>query len=365
MHKVTLGFLAVHLNHENGYATEIAKRSASFNIECVRFEPTSIDPSTLTINGEKYDSITQTWKIASFSIPTFIYDRCFYNNQQASKKSKPIVDWLKKNPSTTFLGFGLPDKWQIYSNLIDSEPINSYLPETEKLTTSAQIIKHIRTNSSCMLKPISGSRGNGIIAVRQTSNDVNITYHKGHDKKTKSFQSLQLFSDWCDRLIKQQSYLLQPFLSLTDQEGYPFDIRLLLQKDRNGEWILVEKGVRKGYHGSFLSNLNSGGAPITYEEWSKSLTMKQKFLLEDELSTIITHLPKLLDMKFNRLFEVGIDIGFAQDGSTWILDINSKPGRKTFVETKPHLKDVLYESPLAYCHYLMKQRDNKGAEVNE
>lgn len=358
--KPTLGFLAVHLSHENGYATEIAKRSASYNIQCVRFEPTSIDPSTLTITGETFDHDSQTWKSSSFSIPSFIYDRCFYNSKKALKKSKPIVEWLKKNPSTTFLGFGLPDKWTIYSTLKKENVVNSYLPETERVTSPIQIIKQLRTNSSCLLKPVTGSRGSGIVSVKHTFENITITYHNGQDKKTRCFASFSLFSDWCEKLLKQQDYLLQPLLPLIDRHGYPFDIRLLLQKNAKGSWALIDKGVRKGYHGSFLSNLNSGGDPITYEEWSEALTQKQQFLLEDELSTIVSHLPILLEEKFNRLFEIGIDIGYAKDGSIWILDINSKPGRKTFVDTKPELKQTLYESPLAYCRYL-----TKGVEVNE
>ncbi len=362
LERITLGFLVVHLTHENGYATEIAKRSASYNIDCVRFEPTSIDPSELSITGERFDLSSQTWVPDTFTIPTFIYDRCFYNQSNASRKSKPIVEWLKKNPATTFLGFGLPDKWKVISTIRKDKLIRSYLPDTELIETPIQILKRLKVDSSCLLKPITGSRGVGIIAIQQTPQEITLTYHKGPDKKTRSFDSIKLFIDWCERLLKQHTYLLQPLLPLVDNQGYPFDIRILLQKDANGQWSLVEKGVRKGYQGSFLSNLTSGGDPMTYEQWSQQLTLKQKFLLEDELTTIVSHLPSLLEEKFGRLFELGIDIGYAKNGSTWILDLNSKPGRKTFIETKPKLKQTLYESPLAYCRYLVTIK-NKGAAI--
>ncbi|WP_226670090.1 YheC/YheD family protein [Metabacillus litoralis] len=365
MQKKTLGFLVINKKHENTYITEIAKRSEPYNIECVRFEPTSIDPTSLMITGEKFEPKAQQWVDTSFSIPSFIYDRCFYNNQQASKKGKPIVEWLKKNPTTTFLGFGLPDKWKLYTSLLNDQTIDPYLPPTELLNDSIQVIKHLKLSGPCILKPIHGSRGVGIIAVKQSSDSITVTYHKGHDKKHKVFSSLKDLSKWCEKLILQQPYLLQPYLPLTDANNYPFDIRLFMQKDRNGEWHLIEKGVRKGYHGSFLSNLNSGGDPLRFQDWSQDLTHKQKYLLEDELSTIIDCLPPLLEEKFKQLFEIGVDIGYAKDGSIWILDINSKPGRKTFTKTNPHLKEQLYKAPLEYCQYLSKYNNVKGVETND
>lgn len=362
---VTLGFLNINKNHENGYATELAKRSAQFNIQCVRFEPMSIDPSSLMIQGEKFDHQFQVWKSDSFPIPSYIYDRCFYHRKQITQKSKPIVEWLKKNPQTTFLGFGLPDKWKIYTSLQSDPVISCYLPTTELVRDPTQILRRLKVDSTCLLKPTSGSRGVGIITVNHSSQSITITYHKGPDKKTKSFLTQKEFSEWCEKLLQQKSYLLQPLLPLLDTHGYPFDIRLFLQKDENGSWYLVGKGVRKGYYGSFLSNLHCGGETLTYEDWSSTLTSTQKILLEDELRTIIDHLPTLLEEKCGRLFEIGVDIGYAKDGSVWILDMNSKPGRKTLTETNPTLAEKLFKAPLAYCHFLVKQGSQKGVEINE
>lgn len=351
----TLGFLVVNKHHENGYATEIAKRSAQFNIQFVRFEPTSIEPSTLMINGEKFDQHTQNWKSEVFPIPSYIYDRCFYHQKQSIHKCKPIVEWLKKNPQTTFLGFGLPDKWKIYQSLQSDPIISSYLPHTELVREPNQILHRLKVDTTCLLKPINGSRGNGIIAVKHHTKAITITYHKGTDKKSKDFQSVKEFAGWCEKLLKQQTYLLQPLLPLLDNREYPFDIRLFLQKNKHGKWNLVGKGVRKGYYGSFLSNLNSGGDALTYSDWSSTLSAKQKVLLEDELRTIIARLPTLLEEKVTRLFEIGVDIGYAKDGSVWILDINSKPGRKTLTETNPNAAEILFEAPLAYCQFLRNQ----------
>ena len=356
LEQVTLGFLVVNKNHEHSYLTEVAKRSSTYDMLCVRFEPTSIDPTTLMISGEKFDLHSQDWKDHQFPIPSFIYDRCFYNRKQVTKKNKPIVDWLKKNPQTSFLGFGLPDKWEIYHSMQKDPIISCYLPNTELVQDSIQILRKLKVETKCLLKPINGSRGAGIIAVNQTSHSIKLTYHKGRDKKTKEFYSLKDFEEWCTKLIQQQTYLLQPLLPLLDTNHYPFDIRLFFQKSQHGKWHLVGKGIRKGYYGSFLSNLNSGGETLTYEDWSSTLTSRQKVLLEDDLKTIVDHLPSSLEEHCNQLFEIGVDIGYAKDGSVWILDMNSKPGRKTLLQTQPELSERLYNAPLVYCKYLVSRQ---------
>ncbi|MDQ0232333.1 YheC/YheD family endospore coat-associated protein [Metabacillus malikii] len=353
MAHVTLGLLTVTSKHEHHYLTETAKMSKLYDIECVRFTPGAIDPKTLRIDGERFCTKSEEWQTDNFSIPDYIYDRCFYNRK--AKKEKPIVDWLKNYPKTTFLGYGLPDKWTLYQSLKSDSTIGCYLPATTLVQSPNQILAHLRSHSNCLIKPRNGSRGVGILAIQLASNTIKVTYHKGRDKKTKNFHSIKEFNIWIEKLIAQNDYLLQPLLQLNDKQSFPFDIRLFMQKNGNGQWELVEKGIRKGYKGSFLSNLYSGGETINYSEWCLSLSNKQKTLLEDNLQTIVSQLPHILENRFQRLFEIGIDIGYAQDESVWILDINSKPGRKTILTTSPHLSNRLYEAPLAYCHYLSQQ----------
>ncbi|MFC0272109.1 YheC/YheD family protein [Metabacillus herbersteinensis] len=365
MDSTTLGFLTLNLNHENKYVTEIAKRSLHYKIECVRFEPTSISPANLEVKGEHYDHSAKEWMSSVFSIPPFIYDRCFYQKNQLSQKSKPIVEWLKNYHKTTFLGQGLPDKWKIHKALQKDSILSCYLPQTILVKDSVQIQQQLAAQGACLLKPINGSKGLGIFAVKLEKKFILLTYHIGRDKQNRKFPSLQEFGDWCQKLLQQNDYLLQPFLSLQDTQGYPFDIRLLLQKNEEGNWCLRGKGIRKGYYGSFLSNLNTGGESLIFEDWFNSLTAHNQVLVNDELKTISDRLPTILEGNFPNLFELGVDIGFAKDGSLWILDINSKPGRKVILQTKPNLEDTLYEAPLTYCRFLKKQSSLKGVEPIE
>ncbi|MBD1383362.1 YheC/YheD family endospore coat-associated protein [Metabacillus arenae] len=357
---ITLGFLTVQAEHEIIYATKLAKRAADFGIKIIRFCPTDIEPASLSIEGRLYDSSKDQWVIKKTELPSFIYDRCFYQNNSLSPKSRPIVQWLKSNPNITFLGMGLPNKGEVYEAIKKHSTLSAYLPPTEKIANSIQIIDYLRKQEKCVLKPLNGSGGRGIILLELYSKKVDLTYHHGKNKQTKSFYSLKELESFCHSLMQKQSYLVQPLLQLKDSSGYPFDIRYLLQKNEHGKWTFKGDGVRRGYKGSFLSNLASGGEYISYQDWAATLTPFQKVVFEDEIKTILEELPPYLDKTFPSLFELGIDIGVSDDSCIWLLDINSKPGRQIILKNEAHKqKDEIYEAPLKYCRYLADKQETK------
>ncbi|MBD8067739.1 YheC/YheD family protein [Bacillus sp. PS06] len=352
---VSFGFITVHLGQENLYSTEIAKRAKKYGIQVYRFTPTSIEPTTEQIQGQRFDPINETWKKESFSLPRFLYDRCFYGNDEASKKAQPIMNWLKKNPNTTFIGHGLPDKWKIYHTLKQDKDLTFYLPKTTLVTSVEKILNDLMKEKKLLLKPVSGSMGKGIIGLFIESNGIKLVTHQRKNLITKTFIHKQSFYDYLEVLLKKQTYLCQPYLPIQDNNQLPFDIRILLQKDKNGKWNELGRGIRKGSKNFLISNIGSGGEVISFEEWSTHLSPHDLYLLNENINTITARLPQVLESSFHRLFELGLDLGLASDGSMWILDTNSKPGRKVIVSTSPDKLDDIYSAPLRYCNYLLKQ----------
>lgn len=353
---ITFGFLSLHIDHEVEYATEIARRAGAFGITVYRFTPTSIRPNSEEIDGLIFNGEKQIWEHHTFQIPQFLYDRCFYHHDSISKKSMPIVAWLKNNPNTTFIGHGLPNKWHIYKTLIANPILKNYVPKTEKAISASQIISKLKKEARLLLKPESGSQGRGIIDVSIQKERILMKTHQNQTVVSKQFTDISRFIAWVEKRITSENYLIQSFLLLQDNSNQPFDIRVFLQKDADGNWVERGRGIRKGKKGSFISNISSGGEIILFTDWMKGLTNYQQIILQDEINTIINHLPQTLEASFSNLFEIGIDIGMDKDDRIWILDSNSKPGRKVIVKTNPLIQDVLYQAPLQYCLNLAKQR---------
>ncbi|UOY92037.1 YheC/YheD family protein [Ectobacillus sp. JY-23] len=349
-----LGLLSIRAT-EMEYFTEIAKRGHLYNIQVVRFTPTDINPATELISGFLFHNETQTWKKEIFPIPSYIYDRCFYNGTDASRKARPIVEWLKKRPSTTFLGHGLPDKMQTYAILQKHKTVAHYLPATETATTE-NVWDDISKKGEVVLKPLQGSQGNGLchIIMRRKSFEVYIQSVK--DVKQEVFQTKEQLINWLNTTL-HRPYVKQPYLSVQDRMGRPFDIRILLQKNEQGKWQEAGRGVRIGDEQSLVSNLNAGSHAFSYPTWKQSYPRRDIALFESDLHTLISAVPAALEKELPPLFEIGIDVAFDRNRAVWLLDVNSKPGRKVLLESNPSCAEGLYRAPLLYCHSLAKGAD--------
>ncbi|MEH7222698.1 YheC/YheD family protein [Bacillus sp. JJ1566] len=349
---ISLGFVTLYPNQERFYATELAKRAPELGIQLYRFTPTSIEPTSELVHGEKYNHITNTWEQSTFEIPMYLYDRCFYSSDEVSKKSQPIMNWLKLRPATAFIGHGLPNKWEIYNTLRQDIELSPYIPSTEQALSSSAILRTLMKKHQIILKPVKGSMGKGIIGLFLHRNYVKAVYKDANLLKKKQFTTRGDLKKWLDSVITSQPYLLQNYLPLHDEGNRPFDIRILLQKDGRGKWIEQGRGIRLGLPDHLISNLGGGGESHTFESWTENMSFHQKQLLSDNIHTIINRLPELLEDQFEPLFEIGVDLGLTSDGAIWILDTNSKPGRKVILETSPEKEDTLYRTLLQYCLYL-------------
>jgi glutathione synthase/RimK-type ligase-like ATP-grasp enzyme len=351
MRMISFGMMSLTLNSERSYFTEMARRADADTFICYRFAPTKIHPISHLIQGEVFDRKKDAWRQDEFPVPQILYDRCFYSDDIISKQSLAIVKWLKSRDDLTFLGNGLPNKWAIYDALSKS-PLAPYVPQTFKATDGESTIAKLRIWNKVILKPAFGSGGNGIYTMEKKNRTFLITADLEGGLAEKTFHSQTETEVWLDQLFAKKEYLVQSFLELTDAEKRPFDIRVLLQKDSTGNWIVRGKGIRRGSKLGIVSNLTAGGEIVPFEEYTASMPKKSMAFICDELEEILMKLPEILETSFPRLFELGIDIGVSQNHALWILDTNSKPGRKVLLHKNPELKDVLYKAPLCYALYL-------------
>ncbi|WP_449539286.1 YheC/YheD family endospore coat-associated protein [Ferdinandcohnia sp. Marseille-Q9671] len=349
---ISLGFVTIYPNQEKGYATEIAKRAPDFGIQFYRFTPTSIEPGSEKIRGEQYNTETNNWDPAIFDIPTYLYDRCFYTNDDISQRSQPIMNWLKSRPGNVFLGHGLPNKWDIYNVLSQDKILSPYIPTSEQALSSSAVLRVLMKQHKIILKPETGSMGKGIIGLFLHRNYAEAIYKESNELSRKQFTTRGDVKKWLDTFIGTRAYLTQSYLPLYDENKRPFDIRILLQKSSQGKWIEQGRGIRVGLPDHIVSNLGGGGETHSFVSWTKNMSTHQKQLLEDNIHTIITRLPFVLENQFTTLFELGVDLGLTKEGAIWLLDTNSKPGRKVILETDQTKENTLYRAPLHYCLHL-------------
>jgi hypothetical protein len=350
--------MSLNIDSEQAFMTEMAKRAHTYGMECFRFLPSNINPITHLVKGRKFNIVNDLWEEDECPLPTLLYDRCFYGDDEHSKQCIPIVSWLKSRNDITFLGYGLPNKLELCDSLKNSI-LSPYLPSSQFVSDARLVLSELDKHKKLILKPINGSQGYGIYYVKKQQKNVHVKTEKQKKIISRIFPNEKKLMQWIKTLIEQRKYLVQPYLELYNEELQPFDIRILLQKNENGEWTERGKGIRTGITGGLLSNLSAGGTVSDFDSWVLTLPPKTRDYFFHELEYITNNLTDVLEKMFMPLFEIGLDIGVAKNGSVWILDVNSKPGRKVILSTQPDLQEALFLAPLLYGKLLSE------TDVNE
>ncbi|PEZ77232.1 MULTISPECIES: YheC/YheD family protein [Bacillaceae] len=353
-----IGLMAASDTHENNYFTEIAKTAKSFNMKVCKFSPENIDMNLKKVRGERFDAENETWIATSFDLPDFVYDRCFHGLVRESTETRHKIDWLKDN--SNFLGLGLPGKWEVYQILKNHPHLQAFFPETVQVTTPEDITGHLERLDKIIIKPEFGAGGTGIYLLSKTEDGTLVSMTKKGTKYDRPFSSKSQLNKWLQHLLNRYRYLCQPYLELCNQNNEPFDLRIFLQKNEKNQWMERGRGIRTGQKDGITSNLATGGEAIPLETFNKRNPETISIAVEQKIQHILRTLPVETEAVFERLFELGIDLGIDKKGQLWIMDINSKPGRKIIQALQPETMKDIHRAPFQYSQYLSEHLQKAG-----
>ncbi len=328
-----------------------------YNIQVYVFYPNYIDFQKKIIKGFQYNFINQNWETKKFPLPNLIYDRCFYNSSKNYLFYKPYIKLLRKQKNIRFLGKGLNGKWQIYNILAKHSYFKKHLPKTSLYNNDWQQIDKWLKLFPVILKPVGGTHGKGVIKISKHNNKYEVI---GRDLYCKNiyyqFNKPAKLFEWINIFTFNKRYLIQQYLNLNTSTNNPFDIRVLVQKNSNGNWEVTGNGARIGSSSNITSNLYSDSAvkpthSLLMQEFGE---IKTKEILK-QINEIATTLPTYLESIHGHLVELGLDIGIDKKGKVWIIEVNSKPGRRLFALLNND--NITYKSivqPILYAKYLHK-----------
>lgn len=340
---------------EKDYYKNLTLVGRKLGIRVFVFSPRQVDFDTRNTIGYEYrDGV---WQTRSFPLPSLIYDRCFMG--PAYRNYKPFIEKLQNDPQIRFMGRGLSGKWEVYKMLECLPELNKWLPDTKPLSIN-DLLERLNTDQPVIIKPMSGTHGYGVVRIVKRTNQYEAT---GRSRRTnvpfhRSFKSLAGLRQFLQSFTAGLKFIIQPYLSLSTKDGVPFDVRVLVQKNGEGEWETTGKAVRLGNRQSITSNLHGGGHAVPLNRFLTSqFSADQTAMIEAEIDALVSALPPALENHHGSLFELGIDIGVDQQGNVWLIEVNSRPGRAVFrlIEDKnARIRSVT--QPIQYANYLMKER---------
>ena len=135
-----------------------------------------------------------------------------------------------------------------------------------------------------------------------------------------------------------------------------FDIRIIYQKDGQGQWTISKKFVRIAAPGSSISNLSRGGRIERSVVVLKQLFKFDQKLIEEknlEMRKLCEMIAFTLESASESTFgELGLDIGIDKTGHLWLIEVNSKPRKTTQTKMSQKIVYNTFSRPLEYAAYL-------------
>jgi len=320
---------------ETEYIKSLTREGKPLGIRLITFNPMDVDWTRRKVTAWSYDLPTDKWLKEEHPLPRLIYDRCYYLDSRQYLAYKPHISRMNQDPNILFLGKALGGKLQTYKMLQQEPSLRPYLPPTQKLQNTQELLSALRSHSSILIKPNGGSHGRGVAAIIPEENTIRVW---GRSKANRRFHiklhSTKTLLLWARRFIGNTRYIVQPYLNLTTSDGRPFDIRILVQKDRSGTWTTTGMAVRSGNRNSLTSNLHGGGRAEQAQSFlSKNFPPNKVSEIMDAIRFLSIHVPKQIESQHGRLLELGLDVGIDRHGHVWVLEANSKPGRSVFLMT--------------------------------
>lgn len=316
------------------------------------FSPNDVQPSSRTVRG--FTPLGTGWQSRLFSEPDVVIDRYRFTPTTAFKN---YVLFRKKN-SFLYANNRLANKWKVHEVLWRDERMHRWLPETV-LYNQGSLQKMATRHTLLYLKPLNGTGGKGILRVERAGGGFRLLGRDNQRAKisTQLSQTSALIR-WASRWVRQRDkFIIQQGLRLELVPNRTVDMRLLIQKDEDGEWSVTGYGIRVGGERSATSNLHGGGKAIPAKRFLlPRFGDQQTHAILDDCEALAFQTAQTIENHFGRMLELGLDIGIDVKGRAWLIEVNPKPGREIFRQLGTQsLYNQAIRKPLQYAIHLAKR----------
>ncbi|AZU60426.1 YheC/YheD family protein [Neobacillus mesonae] len=306
-------------------------------IDFIYFSFDSVDFEQKIVNGWVYEK--GKWVQEQKEFPAVIINSC---NPKTNKHSL-ILQRLKT--FAIFTSFPVGNKLKVYKKVKKAKKFASYMIPSYLLTKANELFSLLESHPAAVIKPVSGNRGRKIFFIKKTAESY--LWMDGADTHAYNKQQLEaaIF-----QVLKEQKYLLQPFIECKTKSGLIYDFRLHVQKNGSGQWEITLIYPRISGNTKMVSNVSSGGyrgelIPFLKDEFEEDYSkMEQK--LEKFALSFADHLDTLYENPFD---ELGIDVGVDQYQRLWLFEVNWRPGAK-------NREFQVAQRMLPYCRYLAETK---------
>ncbi|HPF20924.1 MAG TPA: YheC/YheD family protein [Syntrophomonas sp.] len=330
------------------FIRQLIEQAQSMGAICFAFRPQDVNFGQASIKG--YTCQGYQWKKRLYPLPDVIYPRCHSGITQQAMRQK------LSNRGVRFLNPPGIGKWGTYKALRFNSRLHDYLPYTCPINHPADLKAMLNKYSCVYLKPITGSQGKNIIRINHQPRGSGYEYQYRIQQRQihGTAASLEKLVQDLRCLLNNRRYLVQQQIDLLHLDGCIMDLRVMVQKNRSGSWIITGKVFRIGEPGSITSNISGGGRV------GKAQQMLEKFFAPTKVREILVQIDFLaletartMETRLGPIGELGIDIGVDKNAMVWLIEANLKPARSIFNLLEDYETRILsVRRPIEYAFFM-------------
>jgi hypothetical protein len=315
-----------HGNHRN--FADIIRTGRTMGVTVFVFTPRSLSASGQAVRGWSLDPRTDKiqWVPAVYPLPNVVYNRIPTRTDERRREVQETIRRLMAMPGVHFFNLGFFDKWSLTKLLLTSPELSPHLPDTMKLDSVKTLQAMLQKYPSLYLKPAEGKAGIGMMRLTARENGFELILQTARDKRKEFYPSLPALWAALQKELKKKEYIVQQAIPLAEYQGRPFDIRMLLQKDGNGQWDLTGMGIRVAGKGAISTHVPMGGRIENLQTvFRKTFPDTHRELLARAEETGLKLAAFIESKQHSFLGEMSIDLGVDQNGRLWFFEANAKP----------------------------------------
>lgn len=301
----------------------------NYGVDFFFFNPEDVNFKTKTINGLFY--INGRWRRQETGFPLAVDNEVTHDQKfmQALDKECYLACHL------------IGSKKQVFDRLEKAGGFEDVLIPYVTIHSVKDIYDFIEKYGHTLLKPIVSNQGRNIYTVQIVNKKVEVTTDDSTETMTKT-----KFKQFYEEVLNPRVYLAQPFIDSKTKAGDPFDIRMHVRKNINGDWRSAAIYPRIGIGKGITSNISQGGGVSPLNSFLEAKYGDKWESIRDNLFDVSRWFPKKFEALYDYDFDAfGIDFGLDENGKLWLFEVNTSPGVKYFVGEDAELRGQY----LKYC----------------
>jgi hypothetical protein len=219
------------------------------------------------------------------------------------------------------------------------DSIKPFLPET-RVASKSNLISMLKLYHSLYLKPDKGTGGNGIYKIIKFKGRFILR----SGTSSRQYDSFNALYNSLHKLLSKNKYVVQKGIDLLRHNKRPFDIRVMVQMNKNKKLVVTGIIGRLAKPKKIVTNYHSGGTPLEIGALLKShLSGASRSRCIKKIEAVGKQASVVLGESHRNKRAFGVDIAIDSTMKPWILEVNTKPDMTIFnaLKNKSMYRNVL------------------------